>query len=138
MIRYIIYLYCLAVRPVQKSWKLRLVGWLVGFGLTTLSDSISVCLGPPPGERVKEERKDSREKKMSKQPPTSSTVNPCPTIIQISRSLRHCKFSKHHHTTRPAPQNLQKNLRIKFTETGTRCSGTHSHLMQAKYALALL
>ena len=34
------------------------VGWLVVLGLTALSDSISVYIGPSPKEREKEERKD--------------------------------------------------------------------------------
>ena len=43
---------------------------------------------------------------MSKQPPpapTTSAVGPCPTLIQISRTPRHCKFTQHHRTTRPPP-----------------------------------
>ena len=43
---------------------------------------------------------------MSKQPPpapTASTVGPCPTIIQISRTPRHWKFTQHLRTTRPSP-----------------------------------
>ena len=81
-----------------------MVGWLVVMGLTTLWKSISVCIGPSPSERKKEERNDSWEKKMSKQPPpapTANTVGPCPTIIQISRTPRHWKFTQHHRTTRP-------------------------------------
>ena len=41
---------------------------------------------------------------MSKQPPpapSASTIGPCPTIIQISRTPRHWKFTQHLHTTRP-------------------------------------
>ena len=44
---------------------------------------------------------------MSKQPPpapTASAVGPCPTLIQISRTPRHWKFTQHHRTTRPSPQ----------------------------------
>ena len=44
--------------------------------------------------------------KMPKQPPpapTASTVGPCPTSIQISRTSRHWKFTHHLHTTRPPP-----------------------------------
>ena len=37
---------------------LHLVGWLVVLGLTALSDSISVYIGPSPKEREKEERKN--------------------------------------------------------------------------------
>ena len=43
---------------------------------------------------------------MSKQPPpapTASAVGPCPTLIQISRTPRHWKFTQHHRTTRPPP-----------------------------------
>ena len=41
---------------------------------------------------------------MSKQPPptpTASTIGPCPTVIQVSRMPRHCKFTQHLHTSRP-------------------------------------
>ena len=47
---------------------------------------------------------DEREKR-SKQPPPASTAraaNPCPTIIQISRTPWHWKLTQHHRTTRPA------------------------------------
>ena len=52
------------------------------------------------------ERKEKRQtrKKMSKQPTpahTASAVGPCPTLIQISRTPRHWKFTQHHRTTRP-------------------------------------
>ena len=43
---------------------------------------------------------------MSKQPKlesTASVVGPCPTIIQISRTPRHWKFTQHHRSTRPPP-----------------------------------
>ena len=43
---------------------------------------------------------------MSKQPPpapTASAIGPCPTIIQISRTPRHWKFTQHLRTTRPPP-----------------------------------
>ena len=36
---------------------------------------------------------------MSKQPPpapTASVVGPCPTVIQISRTPRHWRFTQHH------------------------------------------
>ena len=36
-------------------------GWLVVLGLTALSDSISVYIGPSPKEREKEKRKDRGE-----------------------------------------------------------------------------
>ena len=41
---------------------------------------------------------------MSKQrppAPTANAVGPCPTLIQISRTPRHCKFTQPHRTTRP-------------------------------------
>ena len=69
-----------------------IVGWLVVLGLTALSDCISVYIGPSPRERENEKRNDRREKTMAKQPPpapTASTVGPCPTLIQISRTSRH-------------------------------------------------
>ena len=46
---------------------------------------------------------------MSKQPPpspTASAIGPCPTIIQISRTPRHWKFTQHLRTTRPTPCKL--------------------------------
>ena len=42
--------------------------------------------------------------KMSKQPPpapTASTIGPCPTEIQVSRTPRHWKFTQHLRTTQP-------------------------------------
>ena len=44
------------------------------------------------------------ERTMSKQPPpapTVSAIGPCPTIMQISRTPQHWKFTQYHHTTRP-------------------------------------
>ena len=43
-------------------------GWLVVLGLTALSDSISVYIGPSPKEREKEERNDRREKNVQTSP----------------------------------------------------------------------
>ena len=44
-----------------------------------------------------------REKLSEQPPPTpiASTIGPCPTIIQISRTSRHWKFTQHIRTTRP-------------------------------------
>ena len=42
--------------------------------------------------------------KMSKQPPpapTAGTIGPCPTMIQISRTPRHWKFTQHDRTAPP-------------------------------------
>ena len=46
---------------------------------------------------------------MSKQPPPApiaSAIGPCPTIIQISRTPQHWKFTQHLRTTRPPPSLL--------------------------------
>ena len=48
--------------------RLKYVGWLVVLGLTALSDSISVYIGPSPKEREKEQRNDRREKKCPNNP----------------------------------------------------------------------
>ena len=43
---------------------------------------------------------------MSKQPPpapTESTIGPCPTVSQVSRTPWHWKFTQHLRTTRPPP-----------------------------------
>ena len=45
-------------RYIDKSL---LVGWLVVLGLTALSDSISIYIGPSPKESEKEKRKDRGE-----------------------------------------------------------------------------
>ena len=68
-----------------------LVGWLVVLGLTTLWDSISVYIGPPPKERGRKRRERIDESKNPPPPkkkknppaPTVSAVGPCPTVIQI-------------------------------------------------------
>ena len=70
-----------------------LVGWLF-WGLTALSDSISVYTGLP--EKGRKRREIIDERKMSKQPPPTPTarpVGPCPTLVQISRTPRHWKFT---------------------------------------------
>ena len=92
---------------ILRQGQIWLVGWLVVLGLTALWDSISVYIGPSPREREEEKRNDRREKKTSKQPPPApiaSAIGPCPTIIQISRTPWHWKFTQHHRTTRPPPQ----------------------------------
>ena len=61
---------------------------------------------------------------MSKQPqpaPTASAVGPCPTIIQISRTPRHWKFTQHHHTTRQSPAKQNKSE----SRLDSRYSGEH-------------
>ena len=62
---------CVVVWAHLKSVEIRvgwLVGWLVGLGLTTLWDSISVYIGPSPREREKEKRSDRWEKKCPNNP----------------------------------------------------------------------
>ena len=57
-------------------------------------------------QRVRKKREKIDERKISKQPPpapTASAIDPCPTIIQISRTLRLWIFAKHYRTTRPPP-----------------------------------
>ena len=47
---------------------------------------------------------------MSQQPPpapTASAISPCPTIIQTSRTPRHCKFTQHLCSTRPSPLSIR-------------------------------
>ena len=51
---------------------------------------------------------------MSKHPPpapTASAVSPCPTMVQISRTPRHWKFTQHHRTTRPPPKRRKNAMR---------------------------
>ena len=52
---------------------------------------------------------------MSEEPPpapTASTVGPCPTITQISRTPRHWKFTQHLRTTRPPPLSEFENMNL--------------------------
>ena len=51
---------------------------------------------------------------MSKHPPpapTASAVSPCPTMVQISRTPRHWKFTQHHRTTRSPPKRRKNAMR---------------------------
>ena len=64
---------------------------------------------------------------MSKQPPpapTASTIDPCPTIIQISRTPQHWKFTQHLRTTRPPPPppKTKENLPRKVDHTRIRAA----------------
>ena len=59
---------------------------------------------------------------MFKQPPsapTASAVSPCPTLIQISRSPRHWKFTQHHRTTRPPPTRICVDLEVDLVIKGS-------------------
>ena len=83
------------------------VGWLVGcFGFNgPLRQYFSLYRAVSQREGERGEKRQMREK-MSKQPPpapTASATGPCPTIIQISRTPRHWKFTQHLRTTRPPP-----------------------------------
>ena len=52
---------------------------------------------------------------MSKQPPPApiaSAIGPCPTIIQVSRTPRHWKFTQHLRTTRPPLRGWMTCLRF--------------------------
>ena len=80
-------------------------GWLVGcFGFNgPLRQYFSLYRAVSQREGERGEKGQMREK-MSKQPPpapTASATGPCPTIIQISRTPQHWKFTQHLRTTRP-------------------------------------
>ena len=88
------------------SLSLGLVSWLVVLGLTALSVSISVYIGLSPREREKEKRSERKNVQTTPPAPTANTTGPCPTITQISRTLRHWKFTQHLRTTRPPHPSL--------------------------------
>ena len=63
-IKFARYMYMEERRQNSSNVSCTQVSWLVGcFGLTALSDSVSVYIGPSPRDEVKEERNDKREKK---------------------------------------------------------------------------
>ena len=73
---------------------------------------------------VSQREGESREILMSKQPPTAPTatpVGPCPTKIQISRTPRHWKFTKHHRTS--DSQSFKLSC-IRFTNIYVLCTFT--------------
>ena len=114
-------------RKTLRNWVIN-VRWLVVFGFTALRNSIPVHkVRRLPKKNVgwmvvlgfndllrqyfslyravfqRRRKKWWTRVKMSKQPPpapTASTVGPCPTISQISRTPRHWKSTQHHRTTR--------------------------------------
>ena len=117
--------------------------WLVALSLTALWDSISVYIGPSPKEREKEKRNDRREKKCPNNlppAPTASVVGPCPTVIQISRTTRHWKFTQHHRTTRPPPISVyigpfprEREWEKRNDRREKKCpNNPHRHLLQAQ------
>ena len=67
---------------------------------------------------------------MSKQPPpatTASAVGPCPTLIQISRTPRHWKFTQHHRTTRPPPQTDEDETSVRRIDINTTAHAIWLH-----------
>ena len=56
----------------------------------------------PERGRKKRESIDERKNVQTTPPePTASTIGPCPTVIQVSRTPRHWKFTQHLRTTLP-------------------------------------
>ena len=97
------YAYALNISHRARSTPSMVVGC---FGLNgPLRQYFNLYRAVSQGEGGKK-RNDRPEKKMSKQHPPAPTVSaagPCPTIIQISRTHRHWKFTHYHRTTRPFP-----------------------------------
>ena len=80
--------------------------WLVGcFGLNgPLRQYFSLYRAASQREGERREMIDERKNIQTPPPePTVSAVGPCPTIIQISRTPQHWKFTQHHRTTRTTP-----------------------------------
>ena len=124
MVKYIKY------QNLTKSFKVSdpsLVGWLFWAyrPFETVFQSISGRL--PEGGRQKRKVIDERKNVQTPPPqsaPTASAIGPCPTIIQISRTPRHWKFTQHLRTTRPPPppsepskvgQDSKLNVGLTFT-----------------------
>ena len=85
---------CFFFLSKQRNYRLNTI-WLVGrFGL---KGSISVYIGGLP-DRGRKKRKMIDERKyvqITPHAPSASAVCPCPTIIQISRTHRHWRFTQH-------------------------------------------
>ena len=66
--------------------------------------------------------------------PTASAVGSCPTLIQISRTPRHWKFTQHNRTTRPPPKGKErkKNTDILFKNERNFCNAKSSHIISTK------
>ena len=82
-------------------------GWLVVFGLNDpLRQYFSPHRAVSKREGEREEKGQTRVKTPKQPPPapTARAVGPCPTLIQISRTPRHWKFTQDHRTTRPPPE----------------------------------
>ena len=91
-------------------WKLLLVGWLVVLGLTALWDSISVYIGPTPKEGERGEKRIDESKNVQTTPTRTyyKRSRPLPYCNPNCRTPRHWKFTQHHRTTRPTPENFCK------------------------------
>ena len=95
-------------QPTNQNFfrKGELVGWLVGLlwakrPFETVFQSISDRLS----ERGRKKRETIDERKNVQTPPpapSASAVGPCPTLIQISRTPWHWKFTQNHRITRPS------------------------------------
>ena len=60
-------------------------------------------LSPPFWETARYRLKYCLKGPLNPPAPTASATGPCPTIIQISRTPRHWKFTQDHRTTRTPP-----------------------------------
>ena len=91
-------------KPRMLFFLLINVKMLAVWGLMALWDSHStlVYIGPSPRMTEKEKRNDRLEKtNVQTAPPAPTAVGPFRTIIHISKTPRHWKFTHHHRTTRP-------------------------------------
>ena len=79
---------------------------------------------------------------MSKQPPTApnaSAVGPCPTLIQISRTPWHWKFTQHLRTTRPPPVYMHFcHLRKAHNDPMLTLDGTHIPVVEENKFLGIV
>ena len=96
---------------ILQTQQMKTCGWLVGcFGFNgPLRQYFSLYRAVSQREGERGEKGQTREK-MSKQPPpapTASATGPCPTLIQISRTPQHWKFTQHLRTTRPPPKTCE-------------------------------
>ena len=70
--------------------------------------------------------------------PSASAVGPCPTIIQISRTPRHWKFTQHHRTTRPVPAMIKVlTSLISYNTKRSHKRGVHSNNTSSDSALKI-
>ena len=101
-------------------------GWLLGFnGLLGLYLSLYRAISQR--GRKKRVKIDDR-KKCSNIPssPTASEIGLYPTIIQISWTLRHWKFTQRHRTSRPHPKSdmqIGRQLKVRKEQSGLSTLG---------------